>query len=89
MSLGAQRGNLMSMVVRQGTVLALLGILIGTGVGLLVTRGLSEFLYGVSPFDPVTFTSVAVVLFLAGLSATLFPARRATKVNPLEALRAD
>ena len=79
----------MTMVVRQGTVLALMGIVLGTGVALVVTRGLSRFLFGVSPFDPLTFASVALVLFLAGISATLFPARRATRVDPIEALRVD
>jgi putative ABC transport system permease protein len=89
LSLGAQRGNVMSMVVRQGTVLALLGIVIGIGVGLGVTRGLSRFLFGVSPFDPLTFASVAAVLFFAGVAATFFPARRATKVDPVVALRVE
>ena len=89
MSLGAQRGNLMSMVVRQGAGLALVGIVIGTGVALAVTRGLARFLYGVSPFDPLTFASVALVLFLAGFAATLFPARRATRVDPVVALRVE
>jgi putative ABC transport system permease protein len=89
MSLGAQQGSLMSMVVKQGITLALLGIIIGTGVALGVTRGLSRFLFGVSPFDPLTFSSVAVILFLAGVSATLFPARRATRVDPVEALRVE
>ncbi len=89
LSLGAQRGNVMAMVVRQGTVLALLGIGIGLGVALGVTRGLSRFLFGVSPFDPLTFASVAVVLLLAGVLATFFPARRATKVDPVVALRVE
>ena len=89
LSLGAQRGNVMSMVIRQGTVLALLGIVIGIGVGLGVTRGLSRFLFGVNPFDPLTFASVSVVLFLAGVAATFFPARRATKVDPVEVLRQE
>jgi putative ABC transport system permease protein len=89
LSLGAQRGNVMSMVVRQGTVLALIGILIGIGVGLGVTRGLSRFLFGVSPFDPLTFASVSVILFLAGTAASFFPARRATKVDPVVALRVE
>jgi putative ABC transport system permease protein len=89
LSLGAQRGNVMSIVVRQGTVLALLGIVIGIGVGLGVTRGLSRFLFGVSPFDPLTFASVAAVLFFASVAATFFPARRATKVDPVVALRVE
>jgi putative ABC transport system permease protein len=89
LSLGAQRGNVMSMVIRQGTVLALLGIIVGIGVALGVTRGLARFLFGVSPFDPVTFASVSVILFVAGVAATFFPARRATKVDPVVALRVE
>ena len=89
LSLGAQRGNVMSMVIRQGTVLALLGIVIGVVVAMGVTRGLSRFLFGVSPFDPVTFASVSVILFIAGVAATFFPARRATKVDPVVALRVE
>ncbi|MDP2957190.1 MAG: FtsX-like permease family protein [Longimicrobiales bacterium] len=89
MSLGAQRPNLMSMVVRQGTALALPGIAIGCGVALGVTRGLSSFLFGVSPFDPLTYGAPAVVLFLAGVAATYFPALKATRVDPVVALRAE
>jgi putative ABC transport system permease protein len=89
LSLGAQRGDVMAMVVRQGGTLALLGVVIGTGVALGVTRGLARFLFGVSPFDLVTFASVAGVLLLAGVLATLLPARRATRVDPVEALRTE
>jgi len=89
MALGARSRNVMSMVVRQGTVLAIIGIAAGTAVALGVTRGLARFLFGVSPFDPLVFGTVAVVLFAAGLAATYFPARRATKVDPLVALRAE
>jgi ABC-type antimicrobial peptide transport system permease subunit len=79
----------MSMVVRQGTVLALAGIGFGVLVALGVTRGLSRFLFGVSPFDPVAFASVAGTLLVAAVVATFFPARKATKVDPLVALRVD
>jgi predicted permease len=89
LSLGAQRGNVMAMVVRQGTVLALVGIVIGIAVGLGVTRGLARFLFGVSPFDPLTFGTVSLILFLAGVAASFFPARRATKVDPVVALRVE
>jgi len=58
-------------------------------VALGATRGLSRFLFGVSPFDPLTFGGVAVVLFLAGVAATVLPARRATKVDPVVALRVE
>jgi predicted permease len=89
MALGARTGNVLSMVVRQGTVLAFIGILIGTAVALGVTRGLARFLFGVSPFDPVVFGSMAVILLSAGVAATYFPARRATKVDPIVALRVE
>ena len=89
LSLGAQRGAVMSLVVRQGTVLALLGILIGVGVALGVTRGLARFLFGVSPFDLLTFATVAALLLVAGVVATFFPAVRATKVDPVVALRVE
>ena len=89
MSLGAQRSNVMGMVVRQGAWLALVGIAVGIGLALLVTRGLAFFLFGVSPFDPMTFGAVTVILFLAGVLATFFPARRATRVDPVVALRVE
>jgi ABC-type antimicrobial peptide transport system permease subunit len=89
MSLGAGRSSVMSMVVRQGTVLAFIGIVVGLGLALVVTRGLSFFLFGVSPFDPVTFTWVTGTLFTAGVASTVLPARRATRVDPVVALRAE
>lgn len=89
LSLGAQRRSVMSLVVRQGTLLAILGIGIGTLIALAVTRGLARFLFGVSPFDPTTFASVALVLLVAGVAATFFPARRATRVDPVVALRVE
>ena len=89
LALGAQGRDVLKMVIRQGTLLALVGVVVGVGVGLGVTRSLSIFLYGVSPFDPVTFTAVAATLLVAGLTATYFPARRATKVDPMVALRAE
>ena len=89
MALGAGRRTVMGMVVRQGMTLALLGVAAGVAVALAVTRSLSVFLYGVNPFDPVTFAGVSVVLLLAGVTATYLPARRATKVDPLEALRSE
>jgi predicted permease len=89
MALGAPAKAVRSMVVRQGTVLASLGVVTGIAVGLGVTRGLARFLFGVSPFDPMTFGVVAVSLLLAGLAASYFPARRATRVDPLVALRVE
>jgi putative ABC transport system permease protein len=89
MALGAQRKNVLSLVVRQGMVLALIGVVVGTGIALGVTRGLSRFLFGVSPFDPAAFGVVAVTLLVAGIVATYVPARRATRVDPVTALRVE
>lgn len=88
-ALGAGRSNVRALVMRQGSMLAAVGIAIGIGIALLVTRSLATFLFGVSPFDPVVFTGVALLLLLASLGATYVPARRATQVDPIEALRAE
>lgn len=89
MALGAQRLDVMRMVVRQGTLLALIGVLLGMGLAAMVTRSLSFFLHGVSPFDPLTFVLVSVTLLVAALLATVMPAQRATRVDPLSALRTE
>jgi len=89
MALGARNRDVVSMVMRQGAVLALLGVVLGVAIGLGVTRSLAFFLYGVSPFDPLTFTAAALALLVAGIVATFFPARRATLVDPVVALRAE
>ena len=89
MALGAQRLDVMRMVIRQGTILALLGVLVGIGLASMVTSSLSFFLYGVNPFDPLTFALVAVTLLAAALVATFVPAQRATRVDPLSALRTE
>ena len=89
MALGAQGRGVMSMVVRQGSVLAGVGVVIGIGLALLVSRTLSIFFFGVSPFDPLTFSAVAIFLLASGVAASYFPARRATKVDPMIALRTE
>jgi putative ABC transport system permease protein len=89
MALGAQSGDVMKLVVGQGVNLALVGVLIGMGVALAVTRLMRSLLFGVSAIDPLTFVVVAASLTLVALAACWIPARRATKVDPLAALRRE
>jgi len=86
-ALGAQSSDVLRMVVRQGFVLAALGIGIGTVAALLVGRLLARFLFGVAPNDPVAFGGVILVLTVVALVASLIPALRATRVDPMTALR--
>jgi putative ABC transport system permease protein len=89
MALGAQNHNVIGMVLRQGAVLAVIGIVVGLGVAFAMARGLSYFLYGVNAFEPLTYGGVAAALLIAGVAATYPPALRATRVDPVEALRAE
>jgi putative ABC transport system permease protein len=75
------------MVVAQGMHLALVGVILGVGSALGLTRLMSSLLYGVNPWDPVTITLVAVLLAAVTLLACYIPARRAMRVDPIVALR--
>jgi predicted permease len=88
-ALGAEGKDIVRLVLRQGALLASLGAIIGLGLAFAATRGLSAFLFGVSAFDPAVFSGVTVALMGAAVVASLIPARRATRVDPLVALRAD
>jgi ABC-type antimicrobial peptide transport system permease subunit len=86
-ALGARRCDVLSLVIGKGLKLALVGAAMGLAGGLAVTRLVSSLLYGVTPTDPVTFISVVLLLVLVALLASWLPARRAAKVDPMEALR--
>ena len=89
MALGAQIADVQNVFLRQGLWLTATGILIGVGVAMVVTRVMSTFLFGVGPTDPVTYAAVSGTLAVAALVGTYLPARRATRVDPLVALRAE
>jgi putative ABC transport system permease protein len=89
MAMGAQRGDILRLVMRWGLALTLIGITIGTAGALFVTRLLTNFLFGVKPSDAMTFIGAAMVLGIVALLACYIPARRATKLDPMAALRAE
>jgi predicted permease len=87
MALGADRGDILKMVLRQGVVLVGAGLLAGLVLSFFAARGFGSLLVGVSPSDPVTLVSVALLLAAVGLVASYIPARRAMNVEPLRALK--
>lgn len=87
--LGAETRQVLGLVVGRGAVLALAGILLGVGGALAATRVLKSFLFGITPTDPLTFVAVATGLAFVALAASYVPARRATRVDPMVALRME
>jgi putative ABC transport system permease protein len=87
MALGAQRWDVLRLVVGQGLKLALVGVALGLAAAFMLTRVMSSLLFGVSPTDPATLATISLVLVAVALLASYIPARRATKVDPLIALR--
>jgi predicted permease len=89
MALGAHPSNIITLILRQGLLLLGMGVAIGVGGALVLTRFLSSFLYGIRPADPVTFVGVIIILTGIGLLASYIPARRAVRVDPMSTLRND
>ena len=87
MALGAQRADVLRLVVGEGMKLVLIGALLGLGGALALTRLMKTLLFGVSSTDPLTFIVIAALLIIVALLACWIPARRATKVDPMVALR--
>jgi putative ABC transport system permease protein len=88
-AVGADRPDLLWMIVKQGMRLAAIGIAIGTGAGLVLMRLAASLLYGVGPNDPVTFAAGALLLACVALVACWVPARRAMRLDPTSALRSE
>jgi putative ABC transport system permease protein len=89
MALGAQRGDVLWLVIGHGARMAAMGVAIGTAAALGLTHLMSNQLFGVSAHDPLTFAGVAMVLTIVAIAACYIPARRATRVDPMIALRCE
>jgi predicted permease len=89
MALGAQAGAVLRMIMREGSIMVASGIIIGLLLAIATAKILSGLLYGVSALDPIAFTVAPFLLAVAALIATWLPARRATRVNPIQALRTE
>jgi ABC-type antimicrobial peptide transport system permease subunit len=87
LALGAQQSDVLRLILRNGVTLAILGIAIGIGGAIALTRFMKALLFGVTATDLATFVFVSIGLFIVAVVACLIPARRATKVDPLVALR--
>ena len=89
MAMGARRVDVVALVIRDGLWLTLAGIITGLGGAIAVTKLLDRMLFGLSPFDPVTFGAASIIFLVVAVAAALAPAGRASRVDPLIALRCD
>jgi putative ABC transport system permease protein len=89
LALGARPRDVMAMILRQGALQACAGVLVGTGLALVAGQALSKMLYQVSPIDSPSLVLAVVMVTFAALLACFIPARRATKVDPMVALRTE
>jgi putative ABC transport system permease protein len=89
MALGAQLGDVLRMVVAEGMRPALIGVALGLAGALALKRAVSSLVFGVSESDPLTFLSVSALLAMVALVASILPAYRATRVDPMRALREE
>jgi ABC-type antimicrobial peptide transport system permease subunit len=89
LALGAQQGDLKRMFVRDGVALALIGVAFGLGAAAALTRLMSPLLFGVGAIDPVTYAAVALILLTSAMLSSYLPARRAARVDPVEALGSE
>src|SRR5205807_2004619 len=87
LSIGATQGDVLRLVLRRAAVLIGAGLCLGLAGSVLLVRLIAKLLYGVTPLDPLTFLAVAMLLSAIALSASYIPARRATRVDPMVALR--
>jgi ABC-type antimicrobial peptide transport system permease subunit len=88
-ALGASAGSVLGLVVRRGPAMAATGAVIGVGAAVWATKPLASLLYGVSPTDPVAYVSVPLAFLVVAVLASYFPARRATRIDPITTLRGD
>jgi ABC-type antimicrobial peptide transport system permease subunit len=89
MALGAQRTDVMLMVLKRAALLLGLGLVSGLACSWIATRAIKAFLFGVGEHDPATILSVCILLAVCGLAAALIPARRAASIDPMQALRTE
>jgi putative ABC transport system permease protein len=89
MALGAQKSDVLRLVVRQGMMLTVIGVIAGLAGAFALTRVIANLLFGVGAGDPATFVAISLLLLAVAFIACYLPARRATLVDPIKALRAE